>query len=68
VPHRRSRASRAARRRQYGQPVRSLSLWWSRSKAFPEIQAAARAQLPADTGLDGELVVWEADRLAFERL
>jgi ATP-dependent DNA ligase len=24
--------------------------------------------LPADTGLDGELVVWEAGRLAFERL
>ncbi|MFI8169808.1 hypothetical protein ACIGAN_26110 [Streptomyces sp. NPDC085931] len=24
--------------------------------------------MPADTGLDGELVVWEADRLAFERL
>jgi ATP-dependent DNA ligase len=36
--------------------------------AFPEIRAAAPAQLPADTGLDGELVVWEADRLAFERL
>jgi ATP-dependent DNA ligase len=27
--------------------------------AFPEIRAAALAQLPADTGLDGELVVWE---------
>ncbi|MEU9671282.1 hypothetical protein AB0E25_38190 [Streptomyces bobili] len=25
-------------------------------------------QLPDDTALDGELVVWEADRLAFERL
>ncbi|MFG3207322.1 hypothetical protein [Streptomyces sp. NPDC048192] len=36
--------------------------------AFPEIRAAALAQLPADTGLDGELVVWESDRLAFERL
>jgi ATP-dependent DNA ligase len=36
--------------------------------AFPEIRAAALAQLPADTGLDGELVVWEEDRLAFERL
>ncbi|MEV6179958.1 ATP-dependent DNA ligase [Streptomyces sp. NPDC052015] len=36
--------------------------------AFPEVHAAAVAQLPEDTGLDGELVVWEAGRLAFERL
>lgn len=36
--------------------------------SFPEIRAAALARLPADTGLDGELVVWERDRLAFERL
>ncbi|MFJ4566763.1 hypothetical protein ACIP4U_24240 [Streptomyces caelestis] len=36
--------------------------------AFPEIRAAALAQLPADTGIDGELVVWARDRLAFERL
>ncbi|MFI1794318.1 ATP-dependent DNA ligase [Streptomyces olivaceoviridis] len=36
--------------------------------SFPEIQRAALAQLPADTGLDGELVVWERGRLAFERL
>ncbi|MDX3314528.1 ATP-dependent DNA ligase [Streptomyces sp. NPDC054884] len=36
--------------------------------AFPEIRAAALAQLPEGTGLDGELVVWERDRLAFERL
>ncbi|MEU3297417.1 ATP-dependent DNA ligase [Streptomyces longwoodensis] len=36
--------------------------------SFPEIRAAALAQLPADTGLDGELVVWEHGRLAFERL
>ncbi|MEU9272740.1 ATP-dependent DNA ligase [Streptomyces sp. NPDC048251] len=35
--------------------------------SFPEIEAAA-AQLPGDTGLDGELVVWEEGRLAFERL
>lgn len=35
--------------------------------SFPEIRAAALAQLPEDTGLDGELVVWERDRLAFER-
>ncbi|MFD3622767.1 hypothetical protein ACFWWT_48205 [Streptomyces sp. NPDC058676] len=36
--------------------------------SFPEIRAAALAQLPEDIGLDGELVVWERDRLAFERL
>ncbi|MFC7895421.1 hypothetical protein [Streptomyces sp. NPDC057381] len=36
--------------------------------AFPEIADAALTQLPADTGLDGELVVWEGERLAFERL
>ncbi|MEU1661964.1 hypothetical protein ABZ527_38775 [Streptomyces griseofuscus] len=35
--------------------------------AFPEIKAAALTQLPADTGLDGELVVWEEDQLACER-
>ncbi|MGQ4383620.1 ATP-dependent DNA ligase [Streptomyces sp. SAS_270] len=35
--------------------------------AFPEIVAAA-SQLPDDTALDGELVVWERDRLSFERL
>ncbi|MFF3918561.1 hypothetical protein ACFYZB_34900 [Streptomyces sp. NPDC001852] len=36
--------------------------------AFPEIRTAALAQLPTDTGLDGKLVVWERDRLTFERL
>jgi ATP-dependent DNA ligase len=36
--------------------------------SFPEIRAAAVEQLPGDTGLDGELVVWEQGRLAFERL
>ncbi|MGW0885846.1 ATP-dependent DNA ligase [Streptomyces sp. NPDC002671] len=36
--------------------------------AFPEVRRAALAQLPPDTGLDGELVVWERDRLACERL
>ncbi|MCZ0210672.1 ATP-dependent DNA ligase, partial [Streptomyces sp. UMAF16] len=36
--------------------------------SFPEIREAALAQLPAGTGLDGELMVWESGRLAFERL
>ncbi|MFG3134273.1 ATP-dependent DNA ligase [Streptomyces tendae] len=37
--------------------------------AFPEIRDAALAQLPDNAVfLDGELVVWEAGRLAFERL
>jgi len=35
--------------------------------AFPEIVAAA-ADLPEGTALDGEIVVWENSRLAFERL
>ncbi|MET8292191.1 ATP-dependent DNA ligase [Streptomyces sp. NPDC005132] len=35
--------------------------------AFPDIAAAA-AQLPDTTALDGELVEWEDDPLAFERL
>ncbi|MDL5206346.1 ATP-dependent DNA ligase [Streptomyces sp. ALI-76-A] len=35
--------------------------------SFPEIVAGA-AQLPDATALDGELVVWEEDRLAFEPL
>ncbi|MEW2615012.1 hypothetical protein AB0937_33490 [Streptomyces sp. NPDC047880] len=37
------------------------------SSAFPEIRSAV-SQLPDATALDGELVVWEHDRLAFERL
>ncbi|MCU7826798.1 hypothetical protein [Kitasatospora sp. DSM 101779] len=36
--------------------------------AFPEIRQAALAELPTGARLDGELVVWENDRLAFERL
>ncbi|MGY5099457.1 ATP-dependent DNA ligase [Streptomyces sp. 900105245] len=35
--------------------------------AFPDIRAAI-FQLPDRTALDGELVVWDAGRLAFERL
>ncbi|WP_053757711.1 hypothetical protein [Streptomyces sp. AS58] len=35
--------------------------------AFPEIVSAS-GRLPDATALDGELVVWEAGRLAFERL
>jgi ATP-dependent DNA ligase len=35
--------------------------------AFPDIEAAAQA-LPPGTALDGELIVWENDRLAFDRL
>ncbi|WP_432081545.1 hypothetical protein [Streptomyces sp. WAC 04229] len=35
---------------------------------FPEVREAALAQLPGDTGLDGELVVGESGALAFERL
>jgi ATP-dependent DNA ligase len=35
--------------------------------AFPEIAAAASA-LPSDVCLDGELVVWDGGRIAFERL
>ncbi|MER5536690.1 hypothetical protein [Streptomyces mirabilis] len=35
--------------------------------SLSEIVAAA-SQLPDDTALDGELVAWEGDRLAFERL
>ncbi|MGQ4513718.1 ATP-dependent DNA ligase [Streptomyces sp. DW26H14] len=35
--------------------------------AFPEV-AARGADLPPGTALDGELVIWENDRLAFERL
>ncbi|OWA00995.1 hypothetical protein B9W62_35760 [Streptomyces sp. CS113] len=37
--------------------------------SFPGIRDAALGHLPDDTTfLDGELVVWEAGRLAFERL
>ncbi|AZP14739.1 ATP-dependent DNA ligase [Streptomyces aquilus] len=35
--------------------------------SFPEIEEAVRL-LPDDTAVDGELVVWEGGRLAFERL
>ncbi|MFE1206183.1 ATP-dependent DNA ligase [Streptomyces sp. NPDC058762] len=35
--------------------------------AFPEVRVGA-AQMPDATALDGEIVVWEGGRLAFERL
>ncbi|MEU5323991.1 hypothetical protein AB0G67_45810 [Streptomyces sp. NPDC021056] len=37
------------------------------ARAFPEIEEAVRL-FPDDTAVDGELIVWEAGRLAFERL
>ncbi|MET7887824.1 ATP-dependent DNA ligase [Streptomyces avermitilis] len=37
------------------------------TSAFPEVVAGTE-QLPDATALDGELVVWESGRLAFERL
>jgi hypothetical protein len=37
------------------------------ARAFPEIEEAVRL-LPDDTAVDCELIVWEACRLAFERL
>ncbi|MCX5357478.1 hypothetical protein OG864_01710 [Streptomyces sp. NBC_00124] len=37
------------------------------ARAFPEIEEAIR-RLPDDTAVDCELIVWEAGRLAFERL
>ncbi|MCT9141795.1 ATP-dependent DNA ligase [Streptomyces violarus] len=37
------------------------------ASSFPEVRSGA-AQLPDATALDGELVVWEGGRLAFERL
>ncbi|MDQ0605506.1 ATP-dependent DNA ligase [Streptomyces canus] len=37
------------------------------ARAFPEIEEAVR-RLPDDTAVDCELIVWEAGRLAFERL
>ncbi|MGW7210511.1 ATP-dependent DNA ligase [Streptomyces sp. NPDC054837] len=37
------------------------------ARAFPEIEEAVRL-LPDDTAVDCELIVWEAGRLAFERL
>ncbi|MCX4571750.1 hypothetical protein OHB41_00690 [Streptomyces sp. NBC_01571] len=36
--------------------------------AFPDITPATAVQLPDATALDGELVVWEGNRFAFERL
>ena len=46
---------------------------WSRqgrdlSARFPDVVAAARAQVPAGTVLDGEVVVWSGDRLEFSLL
>ena len=43
---------------------------WSRqgrdlTDRFPDVAAAARAQLPAGTVVDGEVVVWNGDRLDF---
>jgi ATP-dependent DNA ligase len=43
---------------------------WSRqgrdlTDRFPDVAAAARAQLPAGTVVDGEVVIWNGDRLDF---
>ncbi|WP_240930071.1 ATP-dependent DNA ligase [Streptomyces coryli] len=38
------------------------------TKAFPEIAAAARADLPGDVLLDGELISWRDGRLSFADL
>ncbi|MFF8932528.1 hypothetical protein ACF1AO_35320 [Streptomyces longwoodensis] len=51
-----------------GRCAAALEAGHRQTASFPEIRAAALAQLPADTGLDGELVVWEHGRLAFDRL
>lgn len=62
------RLPRATRRARQRASAAALPPRHGHDGSFPEIQAAALTQLPADTGLDGELVVWEAERLAFERL
>jgi len=46
---------------------------WSRNgknltDRFPDIAAAAMAQLPVGTVVDGEVVVWDGDRLSFDLL
>jgi len=46
---------------------------WSRNGndltgRFPDVVAAARRQVPPGTVLDGEVVVWDGDRLSFDRL
>ncbi len=46
---------------------------WSRNGKdltgrFPDIAAAAQAQLPAGAVVDGEVVIWHRDRLSFDHL
>lgn len=46
---------------------------WSRqgtdlTNRFPEIAVAAAAQIPAGTVIDGEVVIWNEDRLDFDLL
>jgi ATP-dependent DNA ligase len=47
----------------------STRLWSKQGRdltdRFPDIAAAARAQVPADTVVDGEVVVWNGSRLDF---
>jgi ATP-dependent DNA ligase len=47
----------------------STRLWSKQGRdltdRFPDIAAAARAQVPAGTVVDGEVVVWHGDRLDF---
>ena len=47
----------------------STRLWSKQGRdltdRFPDVAAAARAQVPAGTVLDGEVVVWHDDRLDF---
>lgn len=40
----------------------------NRSSRFPDVVAAASAQLPAGSVVDGEVVIWQGDRLNFDAL
>lgn len=52
--------------------ARATRLWSKQGRdltdRFPDVAAAALAQLPAGTVVDGEVVVWHGDRLDFGRL
>lgn len=52
--------------------VSGTHLWSRQGKdltdRFPDVAAAAEAQIPAGTVLDGELLIWNGDRLDFDLL
>jgi hypothetical protein len=65
APRRHPTGTPKARAKGRANPAEAVRRWTA--PAFPEV-VAATAQLPDPSAFDGELIVWESDRLAISRL